>query len=309
MADRDVPCETSKMMVEEKIEYKENKSAVLSKGRILLIVLAVISFIVLIVGIVLIALAVKKKDCDGNEDEHRGSSGGEAASSAGFCEYSVEAKRIGLDDIIRRVKNSFYKHHSFQLPSDPDAKRDEIKDKYTAYNPTPEYIKQVTDAAWDLLKEINQTKLDSDKLKPRERKALSQLKHYLKTVFGQPFDMNYYTGHWMMGPTFFCNRQSACSVIRNHVHNMLKSLKPENLEDVNLLETKLKTHKEGILRYMENLKLGKFYGMVYNQEACVGSRDAIKRFYLQIALNNETGQFQLYIFRNVCIRGKIYFQM
>ena len=279
------PGEKSQMMAEEKIKFGGNKSA-LSKGRILLIVLAVIAIIVLIVGIVLIALAANQKDCDKKEDKHPGSTGGQTSST--FCEYSEEAKRIGLDDIISRVKKSYYENHPFQLPNDPEATRDEIKEKYTAYNPTPEYIKQVTDAAWGLLKGVNQTKVDYDKLKPRERKALSQLNHYLKTVFGQPFEMNYYAGHWMMGSTFFCWRQAMCN-LGTHLRDMLKRLKPENLQDVSLLEIKLKTHKEGILTYMENLKVGKLRGMVYSQEACVGSRNALRSYYLNIVLKNETG--------------------
>ena len=279
------PGEKSEMIAEEYLKLEGNKSA-LSKARILLIVLAVIAVIILVVGIVLIALAAKKRDCDEKEDKHPGGTDGQTSSS--FCEYSEEAKRIGLDEVISRVKKSYYENQPFLLPSDPDATRDEIKKKYTAYNPTPEYIKQVTDAAWGLLKEVNQTKVDTDKLKPREKKALSQLKHYLKTVFGQPYDMNYYTGHWMMGPTFFCHRQAMCNV-GSHLRDMLKRLKPENLEDVTVIENKLKTHKEGILRYMNNLKMGKLYGMVYNQEVCVGSRNSIKRFYLNIALKNETG--------------------
>ena len=272
-------------MDEDKIKFQQSKST-FPKGRILLIVLAVIAIIILIVGIVLIALAAKKKDCNDKDDKHPGSTDEQTSST--FCEYSEEAKRIGLDDIILRVKKSYYDNHPFQLPYDPDATRDEIKKKYTAYNPTPEYIKQVTDAAWKLLKEVNETKVDHDKLKPRERKALSQLKHYLKTAFGQPYDMNYYTGHWMMGPTFFCYRRAMCNVGK-HLGQMLKVLKPENLQDVTLLKAKLETHKKGILRYMENLKLGKLHGMVYSQEVCVGSKNAIRRFFLKIALKNESG--------------------
>ena len=285
------PEETSQMMAEEEVKFQGNKSS-LSKNKILLIVLVVVAIIVLIVGIVLIALAAKKKDCDGKEDKHHGSSGKQAFST--FCEYSKEAERIGLNDIMLRVKKSYYENHPYQLPNDPEATRDDIKEKYKAYNPTPEYIKQVTDAAWKLLKEVNETEVDYSKLKPRESKALSQLKHYLKTVFGQPTDMNYYAGHWLMGPTFFCHRQAICQS-GTHLSSMLKRLKPENLEDVKLLENKLKSHKEGILRYMENLKMGKLYGMVYSQEVCVGSRNAIRGSFLNITLKNETGRFSILI--------------
>lgn len=263
------------MTVDETLTFKGSRS----HSKIWLIVLAVIAVIVLIVGIVLIVLAINKKD-DSDETEKK-------PISLSFCEYSKEAKRIGLDDIISQVKKTYYEKLPFKLPDDPDATRADIKNKYSAYNPTPEYIKSVTDAAWGLLQQVNQTKMDSNKLKPRERKAISQLKHYLKTVFGQPFDMNFYAGDWMMGPTFYC-QQPICNIGKD-LKGMLESLKPENLEDVVLIENKMKIHKEGILRYMENLKMGKLHGMVYSQEACVAGRDRLKRIYLNIALKNETG--------------------
>ncbi|KAL9986429.1 hypothetical protein ACROYT_G000576 [Oculina patagonica] len=239
----------------------------------------------MIVGIVLIALASKKKDHEEQENTSPGSKEEQASSS--FCEYSEEAKRIDLDGIISRVKKTYHEKFPFKLPEDPDATREDIKKKYSAYNPTPEYIKGVTDAAWDLLQQVNQTKMDSNKLKPRERKALSQLKHYLKTVFGHPFDMNFYAGVWLMGPPFWCT-QPICDVGKD-LQGMLGSLKPENLEDVTLIENKLKGFKDRILRYMENLKMGILHGMVYNQEACVAGRNALKRSYLNIGLKNETG--------------------
>lgn len=271
------------MMGDEKLKFQQK-----STGRILLYLLAAIAIIVLIVGIVLIALAAKKKDCD-NNTKNQAAGGGPSKPQTSFCDYSEEAKRIDLNGIILKAKRSYYEKHPFQLTNDPDATRDDIKNKYNAYNPTPEYIKNVTDAAWGLFKEVNETKVEYEKLKPRERKALSQLKHYLKTVFGQPFDMNYYAGDWMMGPTFYC-KQPICDVGK-HLQEMLKKLKPKTLEDIEMIEGKLKTYKEGILRYMENVKMGKLHGMVYSEEACVSGRNALKRKYLNIASRNETGKF------------------
>jgi len=260
--------------------YKGNRS----NSRTWVTVFAAISFIVLIVGIVLIFLAVKKEG-----DDSANSDGTEKETlSASFCEYSKEAKRIGLDDILSRVKKTYYEKLPFKLPDDPDATREDIKKKYSAYNPTPEYIKGVTDAASNLFKEVNGMSVNSDKLKPRERKALSQLKHYLKTVFGHPFDMNFYAGDWMLGPTFYCSKQPICEV-GQHLQGMLQSLKPENLQDLTFIENKLKGHKKGILRYMENLKMGKLHGMVYSQEACVSGRNALRGKFQNIASENETG--------------------
>ena len=248
------PDEKSEMMIEDKQEIQGKKSSI-SKSRILFLILVVIAFVVLIIGIVLIALSFKKKDCahndDGEEKQQAQVSGEQILSS--FCEYSEEAKRIGLHDILVRAKKSYYQYNPFLLTSDPDATRDEIKEKYTAYNPKPEHIKQVTDAARKLLKEVNEAEVDTDKLKSRERKALSQIKHFLKTVFGLPYDMNYYAGHWMMGPTYFCFKHMFCSVGK-HLSSMLKKLKPESLEDVKVIEQKLKSHKEGILQYKKNFK-------------------------------------------------------
>lgn len=277
------PRESSKMMGDEKLKFQQK-----STRRILLYLLAAIAIIVLIVGIVLIALAAKKKDCDDNT-KNQAAGGGPSEPQTSFCDYSEEAKRIDLNGVILKAKRSYYENHPFQLTNDPDATRDDIKNRYNAYNPTPEYIKNVTDAAWELFKEVNETKVEYEKLKPRERKALSQLKHYLKTVFGQPFDMNYYAGDWMMGPTFYC-KQPICDVGK-HLQEMLKKLKPKTLEDIELIEIKLKTHKKGILRYMENVKMGKLHGMVYSEEACVSGRNALKRKYLNIASRNETGKF------------------
>ena len=262
-----------------------------SKGRIFLILFAAIAAIVLIVGIVLIVLATEKK----GETDSKASSTSTSSAASSYCDYSEEAKRIRLEEIIMRAKKKYYEKHPFMLPQDPDASREEIKKKYTAYNPTPDYIKSVTDAARSLYNEVKEIKVDSKKLKPRERKALSQLKHYLKTVFGQPFDMNFYAGDWMMGPTFYCHpRQQVICNLGAHLQGLFRSLKPENLQDIELIEEKLKTHKEGILRYIENLKMGKLHGMVYSQDACEAGRNALRNKFLKIALKNETGLFFIF---------------
>ena len=42
---------------------------------------------------------------------------------------------------------------------------------------------------------------------------------------------------------------------------MLRNLKPKSLEDVKVIEQKLKSHKEGILQYKKNLKMGILRGI------------------------------------------------
>ena len=269
------------MMNEETTAIRRSK-----RGRALLIALVVISLTVVVVGIVLIILAVQR---NGSTDMKSDQGKSTSQTSTSYCDYSEEATRIGLEAILSRTKKSYYKNLPFQLPNDPDVSREKIIDKYTAYNPTPEYIKQVTDAARKLLEDVEHMKVDSGKLKTRERKALSQLKHYLKTVFGHPFDMNYYAGDWMMGPTFYC-KQPICNVGK-HLHDLLIFLKPQNLQDMKVIEDKLETHREGILRYMENLKLGKMHGMVYSVDACISGQNSLKRKFLNINLKNASGTF------------------
>ena len=128
------PDEKSEMMIEDKQEIQGKKSSI-SKSRILFLILVVIAFVVLIIGIVLIALPFKKRDCsqndDGEEKQQAQVSGEQTLSS--FCEYSEEAKRIGLHYILVCAKKSYYEYNPSLLTSDPDATRDEFKVKYTAY--------------------------------------------------------------------------------------------------------------------------------------------------------------------------------
>ena len=204
------------------------------------------------------------------------------------CAFSDEAQRTGLHEFLSRVKNTYYKLHPYDVYDDPDVRNSDVKEKYVAYDPTPSVIKTRTDTALDLLKEISSKSIDTDKLKPRERKSLAQVKHYLQHIFGEPYDGNYYTGDWMLGPSLFCWQESC-----THGYRIYNGIglhhQPHNISDVNLIETKLKTHKEGILQYIENVKMGVKSGMVRSVEECKAGLNAISREYLSISLLNETG--------------------
>ena len=204
------------------------------------------------------------------------------------CAFSEEAKRIELHEFLSRVKNTYYRLHPYDVYYDPDVTTSRIKEEYVAYDPTPSVIKKRTDTALNLLKEISSKSIDTDKLKPRERKSLAQVKHYLQHVFGQPYDVNYYAGDWMLGPNLFC-WQEICFHGYGIYNGIGLFLKPYNLGDVNLIETKLKTHKEGILQYIENMKMGVKSGMIRSVEECKAGLNAISRRYLSISLLNETG--------------------
>ena len=269
------------------VKYKEKPG--LSKEKVIVIVILVLGLILFIVGVALIATAVSKK-CK----EVEGTEGGTSQQSNPACEFSEEAKRVGLEKFLEEVKATFYKLHPYEIPVDPDVNTERVRNEYYAYDPSPETIKSRTDRALELLKKISDTKIETDLLKPRERKALAQVKHYLKHVFGQPYDVNYYAGDWMLGPNLFC-WQPVCN--QGHdIHNALPHLKPKDLADVENLRKKLESHKNGTIRYIKNMKLGVKSGMVRSVEECTAGVNAIKRDYLNISLSeNATGEPLRYV--------------
>ncbi|PFX16666.1 hypothetical protein AWC38_SpisGene19047 [Stylophora pistillata] len=110
------------------------------------------------------------------------------------CSYSEEAITKGLDKFLQKVQDSYYRLHPNKISTKPNVSPAEIRAKYRSYDPSPRNIKIITDEALALLVEINAKTFQSHKLKPRERKALAQVKHYLQHIFGTPYDVNYYAG-------------------------------------------------------------------------------------------------------------------
>ena len=298
-------------------EIKFGKSR-LSKERVVTISLLTIAFIFMIVGIVLMAVAASEKKVD-NEYASPSSSvkevGKECASPSSSSNqegqvrstptaitnafttmappsrsgFSDEAQNAGLAKFLDRVKLTYYKLHPYDVHLDPEVTTDQVKAEYAAYDPTPSVIKNRTDTALALLKEINDTQIKTDLLKPRERKALAQVKHYLQHVFGQPYGANYYSGDWMMGPNLYC-MQEICDH-GNAVYNGIgRHHKPHSVRDVEDIERKLETHKQSILQYIENLKMGVSAGMARSEEACKKGFGAIRQKYSNIYLSNETGE-------------------
>ena len=290
-----------------------NKCGRSRKERIITIALLVVASIVLIVGVVLIAVASTKNDAKSaststtmakknsvptKESRSRstvstksGSTPTVATTKSALhtCVLSEEAHNVGLGEFLGRVKSTYYKLHPYDVVYDPDATADRIKREYVAYDPTPSKIKNRTDTAQALLKEISDKSINTDLLKVRERRALAQVKHFLQHVFGQPYDVNYYAGDWMMGPNLFCWQE-----ICEHGHGVYNGIgrhhKPYNTDDVKLIESKLKTHKAGFLQYIENMKMGVRRGMIRSREECEAGLNAIKRRYLNTSRYNETGE-------------------
>ena len=265
-----------------------------SKERIITLVILAAAIIVLIVGIVLIAVASGEKKTSSKLGQEEKTTASVPTSTAtpsppDRCGFSEEAKRVGLEEFLIRVKETYYKLHPYEVHFDPDASTERIKVEYVAYDPTPSVIKNRTDTSLALLKEINGKNIKTDALKHRERKALAQVKHFLQHVFGQPYDVNYYAGDWMLGPNQRCMQE-----ICNHGNAIFKGLgrhhKPFSAADVERIETKLKTHKAGILQYIENMKMGVRKGMVRSVEVCEAGSFSINRKYLNVFLYNSTGK-------------------
>lgn len=159
-------------------EIKFGKSR-FSKERVVTISLLAVAFVFMIVGIVLIAVAASEK-----EEARSTPTATTTLAPPSRCGFSEEAQKSGLAEFLHRVKSTYYKLHPYDVHSDPEATTDLVKTEYVAYDLTPSAIKNRTVTALELLKEINETQINTDRLNPREKKALAQVKHYLQHVFG-----------------------------------------------------------------------------------------------------------------------------
>ncbi|XP_048584062.1 uncharacterized protein LOC125563171 [Nematostella vectensis] len=255
----------------------ENKGNVSRRYVIIAGAVLIVALVVLIVGIVLIVKSSNANNCTEK---------GKVIESP-FCELSEEGKRIGLEEFIKRVQKTYYNLHPFNVIFDPDVNLNRLRVEYSAFDITPRLIKQRTDASWELLDELNNKSIRSEELKPRERKAIQQLKHYLKHVFGTVYDSNFYSGEWMLGPDLFCYRHIC--YLGYSLYGVLMNLKPKSLEDMEIILQKLKTHEAAVEHYIENMKMGVRKGMVRSVGQCEAGINSIKRRYLKISKYNESG--------------------
>lgn len=75
----------------------------------------------------------------------------------------------------------------------------------------------------------------------------SQVKHFLGTVFGNPFDENFYNGDWMLGPNHFC-WQPICSIAYS-INAYAFYVRPSNLEELDSVLKKIMLNRESLLQY------------------------------------------------------------
>lgn len=186
-------------------------------------VVLLVSVVVLIVGIVLIIVSSKRHNSNVNSNSFRDS-----------CRLSPNNEGTRLKEFLTKIKRSYFRLHPNKIYTNHEMKDNAVSARnYKAYNPKPSTLKTITDTSRALYADLIRLNIDSRKLKPRERKALSQAKHYLRHTFGQPYGVNYYAGDWMLGPNQFC-MEPLCK-IKEDIRDHLLNFKPHNLNDLNTL--------------------------------------------------------------------------
>ena len=254
-----------------------------SSKRLMVGIIVLLGVICLIIGIVLISLGKDKKGCDLEQAQNR-LQNGSAHASVDACAPSEEAMRVSLITFLEKVQTRAFALNPNILIFKPRISAEEMRTNFKPYDPTPSEIKRRTDEAWRLLAEINDINIDEAKLRPRERKALSQVKFYLRHVFGQPYDANYYSADWMLGPNFFC-WQPICSLGREMLDH-LPYFAPRNTGDMDVIRSLLEAYKKSINQYTDNIKLGVRSGMVGSVEECRAGLDSMSGIYSHVATSN-----------------------
>lgn len=253
-----------------------------------------VAVILCILGIVLVAIGGAKlsdgKSCIVSDDGSKSA----ITSEAKLCDYSDEAKRVRLDEFLTKVKSTYYKMNPNNAVHDPDATPATIREDFSPYNAHPAAIRRRTDAALRLLKEaleIDQL-VNSDLLKPREIKAISQVKHFLQSNFGAPYDENYYAGDWMLGPNKFC-WQPICQVgsdLKAHFTYEKWGIQPKSLKDLEFVFDQLKKLNDSLMQYIENMKYGVGAGFVRSEEDCQDGLYSIQRKFSEVSQNGPKGK-------------------
>lgn len=209
------------------------------------------------------------------------------------CDYSDEAQRVELDMFLVKVKTTYYKMNPNNVVHDPDSTPTIIRQNFSPYNAHPDAIRNRTEAARALYREAKDLdqKADSTKMKPREVKAIAQVKHFLQSNFGAPYDENYYAGDWMLGPNKFC-WQPICAVgndIKSHFTYKSWGIQPKTVDDVNFVIDHLKRLNDSLMQYIENVKYGVKAGFVRPEEDCQDGLYSIQRTYFNVSQQGPLG--------------------
>ena len=213
------------------------------------------------------------------------------------CEFSNEATTSGFAAFLAEVQETYYELNPFELIYRPGGvPLPELKAKFKPYDPSPANLKKITLSSLRLLKELEKMDLNVDRLKMRERKAMAQMKHFLKHI-GMPYDGNYFAGDFLMGPNLFC-WQPICYLGRSIAHN-LRYFKPSTVDDVNFLRDKFVQVNKTLSQYVDNVRYGVQAGMVRSLEQCVAGLNSIRRRSVQVSLKGDVGKYLHYFPRRL----------
>ena len=248
-----------------------------------------------LVGIILVGVGGAKMSKAGKICSEQSPKGKMKQSKPQPCEYSDEANRVGLDEFLKKVKSTYYKMNPNNAVYDPDSTPASIRQDFSPYNAYPYAIRERTDVARSLFNEAIhlEKRVDSNKLKPREIKAIAQVKHFLQSNFGAPYDENYYAGDWMLGPNKFC-WQAICGVgndLKAHFTYKSWGIRPKTVDDVDFVIDHLKKLNDSLIQYIENVKYGVKAGFVRSEEECQDGLYSIQRAYIKVSQGGPQGMF------------------
>ena len=74
-----------------------------------------------------------------------------------------------------------------------------------------------------------------------------QVKLFLHSIFGIPYDTNFYDGDWLLGPNHFC-WQPVCFIAEG-LSDYAMFAQPASLDELRAVLTKIKLHKETINQF------------------------------------------------------------
>ncbi|KAK3717889.1 hypothetical protein QZH41_014886 [Actinostola sp. cb2023] len=273
------------------ISEVERKPA--DNGKKIMYAVVVVGVVLIIIGVALIIVgAVRKGTGCGN-------GGGVAPTTVqptipgADSNYSAEARRVDLGPFFEEVKSTYFKMNPNFVVNNPDATPTLIRETFSPYNCHPEALKNRTDTAKSLLdRTLKMLKeIDRSKLFPRESKALAQVKHFVKSNFGAPYDENYYAGDWLLGPNLFC-WQPICGVgsdLRSHFNLKKTGFRPSTAKDVEFVIDHLKQLNDSLTQYIRNLRYGIKAGFVRSVEECEAGLFTMKRRFITIVQEGEKG--------------------
>ena len=245
-------------------------------------IVGIVALICLSIGIALIVQDKKRDDCEPRRAESQ--------AKPDQCQYSEEAKRVKLEDFLQKSQAKYYELNPHKIALKPGVKPDEVRTKYRSYDPSPANIKRITDEAQKIAKNLENMKIDMNKLTLREKRAVSQILHWTEHGFPfmVPYLYNYYVGDWMMGGDIFC--WSPICIVPDEIKASLGHFKSSTVREMEILRDKLKEIKHTFDRFVENMKLGVSAGMVRTMTECKAALDAFKDKFRNVANNGPKGK-------------------